>query len=286
MNNMEKESKQHEVLQWASLFLKKHNREEKAADLLLQHFLQVSRSDFFTMMRDPVPEKITAQFQDAIKVHAETGIPIQHIIGYEEFYSRQFSVNEHTLIPRPETEELVQQVIQTTPNEPLTIVDIGTGSGIIAVTLALELPRATVYATDISQDALSVARQNAKQLGADVTFLQGDFLTPLIGKKIDVIVSNPPYIAHQDKAGLVDTVKKFDPELALFADENGLASYRQIIEDLPHVINGHADIFFEIGDRQGEAVRALLSEQFPTSNVQIIKDINKKDRIIQAHLKK
>ncbi|MBP1948871.1 peptide chain release factor N(5)-glutamine methyltransferase [Virgibacillus litoralis] len=283
---MEKEFKQHEVLQWASLFLKKHNREEKVAELLLQHFLHVSRSEFFTMMRDPVPEKVAMRFQDAIEMHAETGVPIQHIIGHEEFYGRKFSVNEHTLIPRPETEELVQQVIETTPDEPLTIADIGTGSGIIALTLALELPQATVYATDISQDALTVARQNAKQLGADVTFLQGDFLTPLIGKKTDIIVSNPPYIAHQDKAGLVDTVKKFDPELALFADENGLASYRQIIEDLPHVINDHAAIFFEIGDRQGEAIRALLSEQFPTSNVQIIKDINKKDRIIQANIKK
>ncbi|MFB4169829.1 peptide chain release factor N(5)-glutamine methyltransferase [Virgibacillus sp. JSM 102003] len=279
---MEKESKQHEVLQWASLFLKKHNREPRVAELLLQHFLVVSRSEFFTMMRDPVPKKVEAQFQDAIEKHAETGVPIQHIIGHEEFYGRKFRVNEYTLIPRPETEELVQQVIQTSVNESCTIVDIGTGSGVIAVTLALELPKATVYATDISEDALIVANQNAKQLGAKVTFLQGDFLEPFIGEKADIIVSNPPYIAPQDKANLTDTVEKFDPELALFADENGLAAYRQIIANIPCVINDSAAVFFEIGDGQGEAVRDLLTEQFPTSNVQVMKDINKKDRIIQA----
>ncbi|MGP4106172.1 peptide chain release factor N(5)-glutamine methyltransferase [Virgibacillus sp. L01] len=283
---MEKESKQHEVLQRASLFLKKHNREPRVAELLLQYFLHVSRSEFFMMMRDPVPVKVAAQFQDAIEKHAETGVPIQHMIGHEEFYGRKFSVNEHTLIPRPETEELVQQVIQTAANEPITIVDIGTGSGIIAVTLALELPKATVFATDISEGALTVAHQNAKQLGADVTFLQGDFLKPFIGKKADIIVSNPPYIAHQDKADLTDTVGKFDPDLALFADENGLAAYRQIIADIPCVMNDSAAVFFEIGESQGEAVRDLLTEEFPASNVQVMKDINKKDRIIQAHIKK
>lgn len=283
---MEKESKQHEVLHRASLFLEKNNRETKVAELLLQHYLGVTRSEFITTMREPVPENINKQFQQAIQQHAETGMPVQHIIGNESFYGRIFHVNEHTLIPRPETEELVEQVIKTMPDEPTTIVDIGAGSGIIAITLALELENATVYATDISIEALAIARSNANELGADVRFLHGDFLEPMIkeGEQAEVVVSNPPYIAPNEAVNLSDTVKNFDPELALFAEENGLAAYQKIIADLPRVIRNKAYVFFEIGYEQGESVRSMLNRKFPSSHIEIIKDINKKDRIIKAYI--
>ncbi|GAA0605419.1 peptide chain release factor N(5)-glutamine methyltransferase [Virgibacillus siamensis] len=234
-------------------------------------------------MREPVPREVEEPFQQAIIKHAKTGIPIQHIMGSEAFYGRKFQVNRHTLIPRPETEELVQQVIRSTPaNEPLTIVDVGTGSGIIAITLALELDQATVYATDISEEALQVAKQNAAALDAEVHFLQGDFLKPVIEQNIhaDIIVSNPPYIAEAEKAALTDTVKNFDPDLALFADDNGLAAYKKIIHDLPHVMKQHGQIFFEIGAEQGLPVSNLLTSNLPTGTTEIIKDINQKDRIV------
>lgn len=284
---MEKEFRQHEVLRWASLFLEKYNRESRVAELLLQHFLNVSRTEFLTTMHNAVPEKITTKFQHAIKIHAETGVPIQHITGYETFYGRKFRVNQHTLIPRPETEELVQHVIESASKQPLTIIDVGTGSGIIAITLALEISNSTVYATDISHEALVVARNNATSLGADVKFLQGDFLTPFIeqNKRADIIVSNPPYIARSEEADLSDTVKEFDPELALYAEENGLAAYKKIIASLPKTIKEDLHVFFEIGHNQGEAVQTLISSKFPTGNIQIIKDINKKDRIIKAEIK-
>ena len=282
------QTKQYEVLQWASLFLENHQRESKVAEILLQHYLNVSRSKFYTMMRDPIAEDVIKLFKSAIKQHATSGIPVQHLIGYEMFYGREFAVNKHVLIPRPETEELVQHVIQTASQRqrPLTIVDVGTGSGIIAITLALELVHATVYATDISTAALEVAQKNAEQLQANVTFLEGDFLQPLQKENIqaDIVVSNPPYIARAEETFLVDTVKNFDPELALFAEDNGLAAYSQIIEQSKKVAKRHAVLAFEIGDAQSEAVRSLIKETYPTSNVHTIKDINKKDRIIFAQL--
>ncbi|MFD2044411.1 peptide chain release factor N(5)-glutamine methyltransferase [Ornithinibacillus salinisoli] len=279
--------KQFEVLQWASLFLEKNKREPRVAELLLQHHLNISRNEFYMRMRDEVPAEIVQSFQTDIERHAQTGVPIQHIIGYETFYGREFLVNEHVLIPRPETEELVQQVIQQSknmPNKSQTIVDIGTGSGAIAITLAQELPETTVFATDISEQALAVAQHNATQLQANITFLQGDFLQPFISnqKKADIIVSNPPYIAKAEEVTLTDTVKKFDPELALFADDNGLAAYKKIITQLPQAIDSGATVAFEIGHEQGEAVSSLLNNQFPTSNINVIQDINGKDRMVVA----
>ncbi len=292
VNKMEKPMKQYEVLRRASLFLAEHNREENVASILLQHYLGMSRAAFFAGMRDPVPETIAQQFATAVKAHAETGIPVQHLTGYEIFYGRRFHVNEHVLIPRPETEELVQHVIQfvqqCNTDKSLTIADIGTGSGIIACTLALELKNATIYATDISEDALTVAEKNANELHANVTFLQGDFLQPLLQQNIkaDIIVSNPPYIARSETSMMSDTVIQFDPELALFAEENGLAAYRKIIGMLPKVIKRNAMVAFEIGYQQGEVVKRLLKAQLPQSTVQVHQDINQKNRIVLAKITK
>ncbi|QKY71725.1 peptide chain release factor N(5)-glutamine methyltransferase [Lentibacillus sp. CBA3610] len=281
---MDKEPKLHEVLHRASLFLEENNREAKVAELLLQYYLGVSRSKFFMMMRDPVPEDVINQFNRAVTEHAKTGMPLEHMTGYACFYSRRFQVNGHTLIPRPETEELIQHIVETVSDEPHTIVDIGTGSGIIAVTLALELPNAVVYATDISPDALEIAGQNAERLGAHVIFLEGDYVEPLIEHHIqaDIIVSNPPYIAPAEKTELSDTVKNFEPEQALFADNNGLASYKAIISRLPETLKQDGFCFFEIGHQQGKDVQSLLQTAFPEMDVAIIKDMNGKDRIISG----
>ncbi|GAB3789354.1 peptide chain release factor N(5)-glutamine methyltransferase [Virgibacillus kimchii] len=283
--------KLYEVLRRASLFLEAHQREPKVAELLLQHHLQVSRASFFTMMQDPVPEATLASFEADIRKHAETGVPIQHIMGEAEFYGRSFLVNEHVLIPRMETEELVQHVIQEgekwkNEERPLTIVDVGTGSGVIAISLKLELEEAAVFATDISSEALSTAKENAMQLGADVTFLQGNFLTPFMKRNIqaDIIVSNPPYIAEKEKSLLADTVKDFDPEIALFAGDNGLSAYRQIIDQSQSALKENSLLAFEIGHEQGNSVPQLIKSTFPESDIKIIKDINGKDRIVSAAL--
>lgn len=289
MNKMVK--KQYEVLRWASLFLEKNNRESRVAELLLQHHLGVSRAVFFANMQEDIPDDIYEAFKADIEKHAETGVPLQHLTGYEYFYGRRFTVDGHVLIPRPETEELVQHVIRHDVDfrkKPLRIVDVGTGSGVIAITLKLEWSDAEVFATDISEEVLQVAKKNAAEWNADVAFLQGNFLEPLIEREmvVDILVSNPPYIAETERNVLSDTVKNYDPELALFAGDDGLSAYKEIIRQAKRVVRPGGLIAFEIGHEQGNAVKKLLMETFPYSDVDILQDINKKDRIVTAKIEK
>lgn len=283
--------KQYEVLSWAFSFLKKYNREEKVAEILLQHHLQVARSHFYTMMQEEVPLAVQEKFKADVRKHAFTGVPVQHLTGYEYFYGRRFQVNQHVLIPRPETEELVEHVIQQVRKKcfpsPITIVDIGTGSGVIAITLALELSNAIIYATDISTTALQMAKKNAEIHQASVHFSQGDFLRPICEQRINphIIVSNPPYIKEADKEGLLDTVKNYDPAIALFANRNGLEAYEKIISQTKKLEKfGERLLCFEIGYDQATAVTSLINQQFPNSEIKTIKDINNRDRIISAQL--
>lgn len=283
---MEQTLKQYEVLERASLFLKKHNREEGVAPLLLQHFLHVSRERFYMQMRDVVPASVARDFWAAIEEHAATGIPVERITGKAPFYGRDFYVNHDVLIPRPETEELVENVLDVVHKNgwgrSLSIVDIGTGSGIIAITLALELANARIYATDISEDALVIARRNASELAAAVTFLEGDLLQPIEGNAVhpDILVFNPPYIAEEDRTDLADTVRDFDPGQALFAADQGLAVYQRLFRDLGKWQSLPKLVALEIGDMQGEAVGQLATDAFPSSPVCVKKDINRKDRMV------
>jgi release factor glutamine methyltransferase len=273
----------HEALNRASSFLKDHGREETAARLLLQHELGMSQALLLASLRDPVSDADFDRFWQKIELHAK-GTPIQHLTGTEEFYGREFLVNPDVLIPRPETEELVEETLKLIDKllgkKNPSIADIGTGSGIIGITMKCELPSAEVTATDISQPALNTAAVNAKRLGADVTFLQGDLTEPIRGTKWDVVLSNPPYIAYAEAQDLSDTVHDHEPHNALFADGNGLALYDKLAEQLPHVINKPGIIGFEIGHLQGEAVKAMLTASFPQAEIYVKKDINKRDRMV------
>ena len=283
--------KRYEVLQWAFSFLKEHSREEKVAEILLQHITGETSAMFLANLREEIDEEIKAKFTDLVKQHALTGVPVQHLIGTAPFYGRDFYVNKHVLIPRFETEEVVlhtiEQINKFEKTVPFTVADLGTGSGVIAITLALELQNVNVIATDISEQALQMAKKNAEKHHADVTFLLGDFLTPLIEANINphVIVSNPPYIAYKERHLLSDTVEKYDPEIALFANRDGLAAYETIIEQmkqLPKLEERH--VIFEIGYQQGEAVANIMKQAFPQSKVSILQDLNGKDRIVFARI--
>lgn len=281
--------KQYEALNWASLFLKQHNCEEQVSTILLQHHLNVSSTAFYMNMRESLSSHVFEDFERDIKRHVETGIPVQHLTGKEMFYGRSFKVNQHVLIPRPETEELIYHVVKkyhAQNPQPKTIVDIGTGSGIIAITLALELSTSTVYATDISSEALHTATENANNHHANITFYQGNFLEPFIEKdlKADIIVSNPPYIAKKDAPILSKTVSDFEPDIALFAEDDGLAAYKEIVRQTPKVMKDDTLLALEIGHNQGQAVCDIIKSKFPTATVEIIQDINKKDRMIFAKL--
>lgn len=285
-----KNYRQYKVLSWAFSYLKEYDREEPVAELLLQHHLQVDRTRFYARMQEEVPVEVWEMFKTDIEKHALTGIPVQHLLGYEAFYGREFSVNEHVLIPRMETEELILYVVNDMKKrqdlvEP-TLVDVGTGSGIIAVTLAKELYGVKIYATDISRDALQMAKKNADFHQANITFYQGNFLQPIIDEDLnpEIIVANPPYISAAEATTLTDTVRNFDPALALFAEEEGLAAYKEILQQVKSHIPNTKYIYFEIGYNQNVSITKLTQSIFPHSTVTCIQDINGNDRIIAISL--
>lgn len=280
----------HEALQWASLFLRTYQREEKVAEILLMHHTGMGKANLLASLREPLKKEIKKAFIKDIEQHAKTAVPVQHLTGKEEFYGRSFLVNRHVLIPRPETEELVHGIIEIIkrkkPKKRLQVVDLGTGSGVIAVSLKLECPEMDVYATDISKEALTVAHKNATNLEADVHFFEGDFLQPFIdqGERFDIIVSNPPYISEKERSSLSTTVKNYDPSLALFAQEEGLAAYRKIVEQVKQVTMQKALLALEIGSSQGGAVTNIILKHFPQAQVEVKKDINGRDRMVFAFL--
>lgn len=259
--------------------------------VLFYHLSNKEPHQLYLMMDEEVDEELYQQFQEGMKRYMD-GEPIQYIKGKETFFSRDFIVNENVLIPRYETEELVENILYHIDNyfedkEIIDLCDVGTGSGAIAVTLALEEEKLNVTATDISEEALEVARQNAKELGADVTFYRGDMLEPLIERniKVDIFVSNPPYIPRQQE--IEDVVKDNEPHVALFGGDDGLYFYRKIFERVKLVLKDKALLAFEMGFDQKEIMEEALAFYFPDCPYQILKDMNGKDRMlfIYYHLK-
>ncbi|MDM5314693.1 peptide chain release factor N(5)-glutamine methyltransferase [Fictibacillus sp. b24] len=286
-------TKVHEALAWASSFLAENGREGFAAEILMRHVLgDVNRTEMLMRLHDVMDEDEYAELRAAVKRHVD-GEPVQYITGKEEFYGRTFSVNEEVLIPRPETEELVEHMLTLISNHfgdgaAVSVADIGTGSGAISISLALENERLDVYTVDIAEESIEVAKGNANRLGAKVTFLHGDLLQPFIeqGKKLDVVVSNPPYIPDHEIAVLETIVKDREPMRALSGGEDGYVFYRRFMEELPLVLNEKAIVGFEVGAGQGETVADMLRETFPSAEVYVKEDISGKDRMVFALLGK
>ena len=213
------------------------------------------------------------------KKRLENGEPIQYIVGNVDFYHSKFKVNKNVLIPRFETEELVDKTIkyikEYLPGN-LDIADLGTGSGCIAISLKKELG-CNMDAVDISKDALEVAKENALDNKVDITFYEGDFLDPL-NKKYDVIISNPPYISYDEE--IMEVVKKNEPHLALYADNEGLACYETILKNVKKYLKEKSMIAFEIGYMQGEQIKNMIFKYLPEAEVKIEKDLSGKDRFV------
>ena len=274
----------YEALSRASSFLIENKREEPVARLLLQHVLNKTHAQLLADMREPLPETEYDHYWFLIEEHVK-GKPIQYLTGYEEFYGRNFEVNEHVLIPRPETEELVYETMNRVKSlfsnkTDVQVADIGTGSGVIGISLKLEQPSFQVTVTDLSQDALDVAKRNAKSLEAEVHFKQGDLSKPIAHQKWDVVLSNPPYIAFEEAETLSDSVYEYEPHSALFAEEQGLYLYKSLSEELPALMNKPGLIGLEIGHEQGPTVQEFFQLAFPKAKVDIVKDINGKNRMI------
>ena len=256
--------------------------ETSRADWLLEDISGLSRTQILLKQQEPVPDNILKKFL-IYRERMYLGEPVQYIVGFAEFYGRKFIVNNDVLIPRPETEELVLQTLNTINQHEQTICDIGTGTGAIAIILKKERTNLNVIATDISDDALKVAKENARLNQAEIEFLQGDALKPLInnGIKIDVLLSNPPYISYEEKVEMSETVLEYEPHLALFTQNNGLAIYKRILNDLDKVMKKDGLVIFEIGHLQGEILKSYIHEHYKLKNLAIIKDINQKNRMIQ-----
>ncbi len=209
----------------------------------------------------------------------KNGEPVQYIVGNVEFYGYLFDVNKDVLIPRFETEELVEKVVKACKRmfaSKIDIVDIGTGSGCIAITLKKELD-SNVDAIDISKKALEVAKKNAGNNKVDIQFLEGNLLEPLT-KKYDVLISNPPYIDREEE--IMDIVKNNEPEVALYADHHGLACYEEILKNANKVMKEKCLLAFEIGMTQGDYLKEYAKKYFPTANITVQKDLQNRDRFL------
>jgi release factor glutamine methyltransferase len=235
-----------------------------------------------TNANDSINPKVEAAIADKFK-QLEKGLPVQYIIGYTYFYNLKIKVNKDVLIPRFDTEVLVELVLFDNQEESKKIVDVGTGSGCIAIALKKENENFEVIGIDISGGAIRVAETNAVENDVEIDFIQGDLLEPLIEQdtKVDVIVSNPPYIDINDKE-LADSVKLHEPHLALFSDEAGLSHIKDILEQSSSVLNDGGLIYLEIGHKQAKEVEKLIGQIIKEAvEVKVFKDMSGKDRVIR-----
>lgn len=209
--------------------------------------------------------------------------PAQYLLGYEEFCGHRFKVTEATLIPRPETEELVLAAIESfPPDRAVRVADIGTGTGAIGLSVKLARPQWQVALTDLSPAALAAAKENAELLGAQVAYYQGDTLEALPPGEVDLLLSNPPYISVAEWDLMDESVRRYEPKSALFAEDEGLAIYRKLAQQAPARLTKDGQVFLEIGFAQGKAVQEMFQAAFPEKEVAILKDLAGQDRIIHV----
>ncbi|HAR6192453.1 TPA: peptide chain release factor N(5)-glutamine methyltransferase [Staphylococcus pseudintermedius] len=253
--------------------------EPSAIQWFMMDTLQWSRTSLILNEMTPMAESTLKQLNDGLS-QLLTGMPVQYVVGQSEFYGRQFKVNSDVLIPRPETEEVVHYFL-TQLAAAKVVADIGVGSGAIAITLKAERPELRVIATDISFQALAVARENAQRLQRDITFLQGNALQPLIaqGVRLDGLISNPPYIGEHERTLMDNSVIQYEPHVALFAAQEGYQVYAAILRDLPHVMQDGAPVVFEIGFQQGAQLTRMMQQLYPHITPEVINDINGHARI-------
>lgn len=237
------------------------DRARRDAEALLLHVIRRNRAAMLARWKEVLEDREVQEFASLIE-RRMSGEPIQYILGETEFFGLPFRVTPGVLIPRPETEHLAEEALRAATNFAAPrVVDIGSGSGAIAVALARHLPQAEVTSVDISALALAIASENAKRNGVDrARFLQGDLFGPVAGECFELVVSNPPYVSSKDRAKLSVEVREYEPSLALFAGEDGLSIYRRLIPAARTVLVPGGFLLLEIGYGQESAIRGLLRD--------------------------
>lgn len=270
-----------EVLQINEQYAIDNMKEDSGVKLLMLHFSKMNSSNLLISLDKEIPEDVYQDFLYGVDRYVAKNIPVQHIIGFEEFYGHKFIVNKDVLIPRFETEELVANVLmyydEVFDSKEVSVVDVGTGSGCLAVTLDIEEKNMTVTATDISNEALAVAKLNNEKLGANVSFIQGDMLKPLLNKKFDILVSNPPYIPNQEF--VEDLVIDNEPKVALFGGDDGLDFYKEIIKGAESILNDRYIIAFEHAFNKAKQLKKIIKKHIHNAKIIQIKDMQGKDRM-------
>lgn len=271
-----------EVLKWASSFLEEHNKETAIAEYLLLEYNNWNKTNLLLHFNKEVPKEVINRLKtDLVKV--SENYPPQYLIGSCEFYGERFVVSEDTLIPRPETEELVELCLTENDLTKKSVIDIGTGTGVIAISLKKNRPNWDVSAVDLSLGALQIAKENALQLDTSIDFYLGDALEPVMDETFDIIISNPPYIGEDEWPEMDESVRIHEPKMALFADNKGLAIYEKIAKESTKVLNENGKIYLEIGYTQGMSVARIFEEYFPQKVVEVVKDMSGHDRMIKVY---
>ena len=258
------------------------------AEVLLSHLLKKSRLQLYLDFDMPVFQEHLTSFRSLItKRIART--PVSYLTNRKEFLSLDFYVDERVMIPRPETEHLVETVLTQAPIDllPKRALDLGTGSGVIAISLAVQRPEWDIVATDISEDALAVAQKNAETHTciAHLSFLKGPLFEPVNAQQFDWILCNPPYVKSGEREMLSADVRDYEPDIALFAGDDGLAVIRRLIAEAPDYLAPNGKLIFEIGDTQAEEVCSLLDEARPAYRTyHLLKDYAQKERIVLASI--
>lgn len=270
-----------EMVSYANEQIKGTDKELEAVKFLLSERLNMTTSSLYINYLQKIDSKTEKKIKRDIRLYVKKNVPVQYILGYTYFFGLKIAVNRHVLIPRFETEELIEKVLECVDEKTnVRIIDVGTGSGAIALALKKHRPNAFVLGSDISNAALNVAKKNVETLKLDVKFMRSDVLDEAIkeNKKFDIIVSNPPYIAKEEPADKI--VHKNEPHLALYAADEGLYFYKKILDQAASVLVENGIIIFEIPYHKADSIAEYARKQLPNKTTNVMQDMQHKDRIL------
>ena len=283
-----------DLLDWTTRYFEQHGipNPRLDAEVLLGHLLEKSRLQLYLDFEMPVFQEHLTPYRELVKKRIEH-TPVSYLTNRKEFMSLDFYVDERVLIPRSETEQLVETILREKPGDSERLLELGTGSGVIATSLAVHQPEWDIIATDISEPALAVAQKNAETHAhtAQIKFLSGDLFEPIKAIastgdiQFDWIVCNPPYVKKTEWDTLSPDVRDYEPEIALFAGDDGLAVIRRLIAEAPEYLAPNGKLILEIGDTQGDTVRALIDAEPAYCTYELLKDYAEKERIVLASIR-